>query len=131
MAQKSLPVLNKINVSMVWYITLYNKYYKWLSLNLLFCTFMFIKILTFFDIFNLKILWKDPSKYKYSRIRSFDKFFYPVTLYIIDIGGFIVVYNFFYRANLERFQSITEYVKNRNRVIETSTNLLKSNVWLL
>ena len=130
MAQKSLPVLNKINVSMTWYVTVYNKYYKWLSLNLLFCTFMFIKILTTFDLLNLKLIWQDGVLTKYSHERMFNKFFYPVTLYIVDMGSFSLIYNFFYKTSLERFQFITEYTKNKNKSYGKNLNLKKNTVWL-
>jgi hypothetical protein len=131
MAQKSLPVLNKINVSMTWYVTIYSKYYKWLSLNLLFCTFMFIKILTTFDLFNLKLIWQDDTLTKYSHERLFNKFFYPVTLYIIDMGSFLLMYNFFYRTSLERFQFITEYTKNKDKSYGKNLNLRRNIVWYL
>ncbi len=131
MAQKSLPVLNKINVSMTWYVTIYSKYYKWLSLNLLFCTFMFIKILTTFDLFNLKLIWQDDTLTKYSHERLFNKFFYPVTLYIIDMGSFLLMYNFFYRTSLERFQFITEYTKNKDKSYGKNLNLRGNIVWYL
>lgn len=131
MAQKSLPVLNKINVSMTWYVTIYSKYYKWLSLNLLFCTFMFIKILTTFDLFNLKLIWQDDTLTKYSHERLFNKFFYPVTLYIIDMGSFLLMYNFFYRTSLERFQFITEYTKNKDKSYGKILNLRRNIVWYL
>lgn len=130
MAQKSLPVLNKVNVSMVWYVTLYNKYYKWLSMNALFCVFMYIRILSFFDIFCSKLLWIDkPSSY--SRLYTAGRFFYPVTVYIIDLGDFMLLYNFFYKADLERFQFVTKYSRDRSSISVSDLNKLKRRIWLI
>jgi hypothetical protein len=61
----------------------------------------------------------------------FNKFFYPVTLYIIDMGSFLLMYNFFYRTSLERFQFITEYTKNKDKSYGKNLNLRRNIVWYL
>jgi hypothetical protein len=130
MAQKSLPVLNKINVSMTWYVTLYNKYYKWLSLNTIFCVFMYIKILSFFDIFCTNMLWEDKLS-SHNRTFTSGRFFYPVTIYIIDLGDFCILYNFFYKTDLERFQAVTEYALIRDSKYNKHLANFNKRIWLL
>jgi hypothetical protein len=44
------------------------------------------------------------------------------------MGCYILVYNFFYKTSLARFQAITEYLKNKDKNIIPSTNLLKNKV---
>ena len=132
MAQKSLPTLNKINVSMVWYTTFYEKHYKWLSMNLLILLFFYIKILCHYNIFSSLNIWKKKKKkIKFNFINY--RFFYPVTCYIVDFQSFLLLYNFFYKTSIEKFQFITDYtIKSYNKKNkETAATTVNKLLWRL
>jgi len=130
MSQKSLPVLNKINTSMVWYTTFYNKYYKWLSMNIMFLVYIYIKILTRIDVFNLQLIWNLVYSNPNHSILG-DKFFYPVSIFIVNTNNFILLYNFFYQSTLDKFQLISEQqVSSRYSKININKYLNYRNVWL-
>jgi hypothetical protein len=59
------------------------------------------------------MLWEDKLS-SHNRTFTSGRFFYPVTIYIIDLGDFCILYNFFYKTDLERFQAVTEYALIRD-----------------
>ena len=130
MAQKSLPVLNKVNVSMIWYSTIYNKYYKWISANILYLSFTYLKILTKFNLFNLELLWSNTVKKKLKTVPIVNKFFSPFTLYIVDYSNFIVIYNLYYKVDLTRFKYISDLVLIKNQKNKSKQLKKKNLVWL-
>lgn len=113
MAQKSLPILNKVNTSMVWYSTYYCKYYKWLSSQNLYLSYFFNKLFVYLDFFFTNFLWIKPqttymyytpwkkSKMRYSKF----KYFKPVTSYLVTLGTRTIFFNIYYKTSLENFQS--------------------------
>lgn len=115
MAQKSLPILNKVNTSMIWYSTYFFKYYKWASSQYLYLLYFFNKLFVYLDFFFLILLWAKPYStywsyhqvtvphHYYSRIR----FFKPVTSYLINVRESYYIFNIYYKTSLEAFQSLT------------------------
>ena len=116
MAQKSLPILNKVGTSMVWYTTYYYKHYKWLSSQNLYLLYFFNKLFVYLDFLFLNLLWlkpyttnlyptkKNPSVIRYTRVR----FFKPVTSYLLSIGSYFTLFNIYYSTSLESFQQISK-----------------------
>lgn len=114
MAQKSLPVLNKVNTSMIWYSTYYSKYYKWLSSQTIFFLYFFNKLTVFTDLFFFKLMWvffeKTSLSYgtKIIKFRELNekRYFKPVTSYLISLKSKNIIINVFYKTSLQRFQQI-------------------------
>lgn len=116
MAQKSLPILNKVNTSMIWYSTYYYKYYKWLSSQNLFLLYFFNKLFVYLDFFFLSCLWvSNYSSTLYYTAKPLNKiyktkvrFFKPVTAYLINMEENYVIFNIFYKTTLEAFQELNK-----------------------
>lgn len=115
MAQKSLPILNKVNTSMIWYSTYYCKYYKWLSSQNLYLSYFFNKLFIYLDFFFINLLWIKPyttymynTPWKLSKMR-YSKFRYlrPVTSYLVTLGTKTIFFNIYYKTSLEHFQSFS------------------------
>lgn len=114
MAQKSLPVLNKVNTSMVWYTTYYYKHYKWLSSQNLYLLYFFNKLFVYLDFLFFNLFWVDfYSTQLYSnRLRArrskFTKqrFFRPITSYLIALNNSSAFINIYYKTSLEKFQNL-------------------------
>lgn len=113
MAQKSLPILNKVNTSMIWYSTYYCKYYKWLSSQNLYLLYFFNKLFVYLDFFFFNLLWLRPyTTYFYttpvrpSRMR-YNRFKYvsPVTSYLVTLGTRSIFFNIYYKTSLEHFRA--------------------------
>ena len=112
MAQKSLPILNKVNTSMIWYSTFYFKNYKWLSSQYLYFLYFLNKIFIFLDFFIGEFMWvKFYKKYLYSNAVYSSKlvykkvrFFKPVTSYVINLNSKLLVFNLYYKTTLQQFQ---------------------------
>lgn len=131
MAQKSLPILNKVNVSMVWYSTIYSKYYKWISANVLYLSFTYLKILIKFNLFNLDLLWSNTINKELKATPITNKFFSPFTLYIVDYSNFIIIYNLYYKVDLTRFQYVSDLVLIKSQKSINKQIKKKNLVWLL
>lgn len=122
MAQKSLPTLSKINTSMVWYTTYYYKHYKWLSSQNLYLLYFFNKLFVYLDFICLNLLWVsfyNSQLYSYRKtaklpIFSKQRFFKPVTSYLVSLNSKSIFFNVYYKTTLEKFQSL-------NNVEETFT----------
>lgn len=106
MSNKSLPCLNKLNSSMIWFSTFYYKYYKWMSSQYLYFLYFFNKIFTFLDFFFLNLCWVpfELSSWTWEyqlypasrrRVRINLK---PVTSYLINLNKKIVIYNIFHKS---------------------------------
>lgn len=127
MAQKSLPILNKIGTSMVWYTTYYYKHYKWLSSQNLYLLYFFNKLFVYLDFFFLNLMWLKPytTKLYYCSFRSSStkftkiRFFKPVTSYLINIKERYTIFNLYYKTTLEAFQRLAEGQKNNNTTRES------------
>lgn len=121
MAQKSLPILNKVNTSMVWYTTFYSKHYKWLSSQNLYLMYFFNKLFVYLDFLFYELLWVVPySNYLYySKLpKSFSKwskirFFKPLTAYIVNVSNVFIVFNLYYKTTLEAFQKVNVLLENK------------------
>lgn len=115
MAQKSLPNVNKVNTSMIWYSTFYNKHYKWLSAQSIYFLYFFNKLTIYLDLFFYNLLWvsfeKTTLHYGFKKVSYFKvqetRFFKPVTSYLITTNRANLVFNLYYRTNLQRFQAIS------------------------
>lgn len=113
MAQKSLPILNKVNTSMVWYTTYYCKYYKWLSSQNLYLLYFFNKLFVYLDFLFFNLMWLDfynvwlyTSSHKTPHYRyAKQRFFKPVTSYLVTLNTKSIYFNIFYKTTLEKFQS--------------------------
>ena len=114
MAQKSLPILNKVNTSMVWYTTYYYKYYKWLSSQNLYLLYFFNKLFVYLDFLFIELMWLTfyqtwlyTGSHKTPRIRSLkQKFLKPVTSYLVMMETQSIFINIYYKTSLERFQNL-------------------------
>lgn len=133
MAQKSLPILNKVNTSMIWYTTYYFKYYKWLSSQNLYLLYFFNKLFVYLDFLFFNLMWLNfytvdlySSTHKIPHIRRIkQRFFKPITSYLVTLNTKSIYFNLFYRTSLEKFQS-----RNDKPVIfrhNFYTNLLEVN----
>ena len=116
MSQKSLPALNKINVSMIWYTTYYYKYYKWLSSQYLYLLYFLNKLFVYLDFLFYRITWVHfVNKIYYicdkpKPLTEFGKkrFFYPVTSYFVSLPKINIFFNLFYKTSLDKFQSLNK-----------------------
>lgn len=114
MAQKSLPILNKVNTSMIWYTTYYYKHYKWLSSQNLYLLFFFNKLFVYLDFLFFNLMWVDFYSInlyhctRKARLPKFTKqrFFKPVTSYLVTINTKTIFFNIYYKTSLEKFQSL-------------------------
>lgn len=114
MAQKSLPILNKVNTSMIWYTTYYYKHYKWLSSQNLYLLFFFNKLFIYLDFLFFNLMWVDfysINLYHFTKKAHLPKFtkqrfFKPVTSYLVTINTKTIFFNIYYKTSLEKFQSL-------------------------
>lgn len=104
MAQKSLPLLNKINVSLVWYITYFNKYFKWLSLQTFYFMIFFNKYCESLNFTLNRSMWQpfeSNTLYSIGRlsqqrlVRSINTKSFNST-YILYLGPRLLVVNLYY-----------------------------------
>ncbi len=121
MAQKSLPILNKVNVSMIWYSTFYYKHYKWLSSQYLYLLYFFNKLFVFLDLFFATLVWTKPyttylaenrgtpANVQYQKFR----FLKPVTSYLFELNTKVFFLNVYYSTSLENFQAMSKERDNR------------------
>lgn len=115
MAQKSLPNVNKVGTSMIWYSTFYTNYYKWFSAQSLYFLYFFNKLTVYLDVFYLKLFWVSFEStswhygYKISSVFSKNelRFYKPVTSYLVGTKKANLLLNLYYKTNLERFQSMS------------------------
>ncbi len=116
MAQKSLPILNKVNTSMVWYSTYYFRYYRWLSSQNLYLLYFFNKLFVYLDFFFINLLWTKPYNtflYK-SAVKSSAafyqkfRFFKPITSYLITLNTKSIFISLYYKTSLETFQGLND-----------------------
>lgn len=115
MAQKSLPILNKVNTSMIWYSTYYYRYYKWMSSQNLYLLYFFNKLFIYLDFFFFKLMWVKPyltNLYSEPTVPVFSKFvkikfFKPVTAYLVNFNTKNLIINMYYKSSLARFQEIS------------------------
>lgn len=115
MAQKSLPNLNKVNTSMIWYSTFYNKHYKWLSSQSIYFLYFFNKLTVYLDLFFYNLFWipfeKTHWSYGIKKMSYFKahetRFFKPVTSYLISTNRANLIFNLYYKTSLQRFQAIS------------------------
>jgi len=113
-AQKSLPILNKVNTSMIWYSTYYCKHYKWMSSQNLYLLYFFNKLFVYLDFFFFHLLWVRPytSHLYYTPINpSFAlyekfRFFKPITSYLVTLNTRSIFFNLYYKTSLETFQAL-------------------------
>lgn len=115
MAQKSLPSINKVGTSMIWYSTFYTAYYKWFSSQSLYFLYFFNKLTVYLDLFYLRLFWipfertswhygeKISSVFRKNELR----FYKPVTSYLIGTKEANLIFNLYYKTNLERFQNMS------------------------
>ena len=112
MACKSLPIINKVNTSMLWYTTYYEKHYKWLSSQTLYFMYFLNKILVYLRFFFKIFLWLpfektyilDNRKLGKPNIKNKGRYFKPVTAYLVNIKNVLVVYTVYYLTTLAKFQ---------------------------
>lgn len=131
MAQKSLPILNKVGTSMIWFTTFYYKHYKWLSSQTLYLLFFFNKLFVYLDYFFAKplftekfhLIYKVNLKKKRKVKQSLIKFFKPVTAYLIRTGNTYTIINLFYKNTLETFQGHTLELYTRQKETPISASL--------
>jgi hypothetical protein len=121
MAQKSLPILNKVNVSMIWYSTFYYKHYRWLSSQYLYLLYFFNKLFVFLDLFFATLVWTKPyttylaenrgtpANVQYQKFR----FLKPVTSYLFELNTKVFFLNVYYSTSLENFQAMSKERDNR------------------
>lgn len=116
LAQKSLPTLNKVGTSMVWYTTFYQKNYKWLSTQNLYLLYFLNKLLVYVDFIFSELFWLkfySTNLYYTKRVSvkpifKKTKFYKPVTSYLVSLGlGFSLI-NIYYKSSLEIFQELNE-----------------------
>jgi hypothetical protein len=123
LAQKSLPVLNKVGTSMVWYTTFFYKYYKWLSSQSIYLLYFINKLFVYTDFIFSKLLWisfYSTNLYKKNlpTQRPFfkkKKFFKPLTCYIINTGRSLSIVNIFYKTTLENFQELSKRTDEKKK----------------
>lgn len=116
MAQKSLPILNKVGVSMLWYTTFYYKYYKWMSSQYLYLIYFFNKLFIYIDFIFSKLQWLtffSTNLYISSRKRVKSKlknhrFNRPLTSYLVNIGNKFSLINIYYATTLETLQEFNK-----------------------
>lgn len=134
MAQKSLPILNKVNTSMVWYTTFYFNHYKWLSSQNLYLLYFFNKLFVYLDFLFLELVWVKPYKTNLYHTKTKTKpqqiskirFFKPLTSYLVNVKEVYVIFNLYYKTTLEAFQKVTAMlVKNLEDEIIVQTPVKK------
>jgi hypothetical protein len=131
MAQKSLPILNKVGTSMVWYTTFFYKYHKWLSAQYLYMLYFFNKLFVYIDFLFSKLQWvkfylTELYLVKKFKVRSYlrrHRFYKPLTSYLINIGLNFSLINIYYKTSLETFQELDKSSKKDNSVV-INTKLL-------
>ena len=124
MAQKSLPILNKVGISMVWYTTFFYKYYKWLSSQYIYILYFFNKLFVYIDFLFSKLQWinfysKNLYSVKKFKVRSYlrrHRFYKPLTSYLINIGLNFSLINIYYKTTLETFQELDKSSKEVSKV---------------
>lgn len=115
MSHKSLPSLNKLNTSMIWYTTFYYKNYCWLSSQYLYFLYFFNKLLNYLDFFFTNLFWVTfQSSDLAMKTRSYKilplhytRFSKPITSYMVNVHKHLVVYNLFYHTTLENLQALS------------------------
>ncbi len=130
MAQKSFPTLNKVNTSMIWYSTFYNKHQKWLSSQYLYFLYFFNKLTVYLDLYFFNLFWVDFEKTtlsygfrKYTLLtKNETRFFKPVTSYLINLRTNNLILNIYYKTNLQNFKSTSSHTNSYN-FIDNSINL--------
>ena len=113
MAQKSLPIINKVNSSMTWFTTFFSKYYKWLSSTQLYLLYIFNYYILMLNYINKNSLWINfESLYLYKSFKNNEKkkliqlkFFKYITSYIIEEKNLLIICNLYYKGSLNRFKS--------------------------
>lgn len=119
MAQKSLPILNKVNTSMIWYSTYYCKHYKWMSSQNLYLLYFFNKLFVYLDFFFFHLLWikpyttyfyQTPVKPSFATYEKF-RFFKPITSYLVTLNTKSIFFNLYYKTSLETFQALNRKVE--------------------
>ena len=131
MACKSLPIINKVNTSMIWYSTYYEKHYKWLSSQTLYFMYFLNKMLVYLRFFFRIFLWLpfeksyilDNKKLRQPNIKNKGRYFKPVTAYIVNIKNVLIVYNVYYLTSLAKFQKTPA----QEDIIPFAENLFSSN----
>jgi hypothetical protein len=116
LSQKSLPALNKVNVSMIWYITYYYKHYKWLSAQYIYLLYFLNKLFVYLDFLFYKITWVNfvhNDFYMCLKPKLYidcgkKRFFYPVTAYFVSLPRVSIFFNLFYKTSLDKFQSLNK-----------------------
>ncbi len=116
MAQKSLPILNKVGVSMLWYTTFFYKYYKWLAPQSLYLLYFFNKLYVYLDFIFSKFQWipfYSETLYRRSKELVYvnltkHRFHKPLTSYLINTGTNFSLINLYYSTTLETFQNISK-----------------------
>lgn len=109
MAQKSHPIVNKVNTSMFWYSTLYCKYYKWLSAQFLYLFYFLNKMFIKLNVFSSTVCWsplfnfywytaKHPSRKFNAKATLTNQ---PLTAYLINMGHLYQVLNLFFKTSLD------------------------------
>jgi hypothetical protein len=114
LAQKSLPTINKIGASMLWYSTYYYKYYKWLSSQYMYMALFLNKLFVFLDLFCMGLFWVNYSNKYFCWNEKFPKtitvskirFFFPVTSYLVQTKDSVIFFGLYYKSTLERFQAL-------------------------
>lgn len=123
MAQKSLPILNKVGVSMVWYTTFFYKYYKWLSSQYIYLIYFFNKLFVYIDFVFSKLQWlffysTHLYMVKKIRVKSYlrrHRFYKPLTSYLINLGNNFSLINIYYKTSLEAFQELSKSRKEESK----------------
>lgn len=129
MSQKSLPILNKVGTSMVWYTTFFYKHYKWLSSQNLYMLYFLNKIFVYLDMIFEELHWiefysRNLYKTKRNSIKSYffkERFSRPFTSYLININSKLLVFNLYYVTNLENFQELNR--KSEVKIITKNQSL--------
>lgn len=99
---------------MVWYTTYYYKHYKWLSSQNLYLLYFFNKLFVYLDFLFFNLLWVDfystqlySNRLKAKRSKfTKQRFFRPVTSYLIALNNASVFINIYYQTSLEKFQNL-------------------------
>lgn len=119
MAQKSLPTLNKVNISLFWYVTLFNKYYMWFSTQTYLLIYYFHKYTESYNLTIKNLSWvTDNFTVEYK--------IYPVTVenYLTEKFQFNSSYLFSSNNNI-LILNLYFYEKNNWRL--SDKNILKKN----
>ncbi len=129
MGQKSLPLLHKIDTSMIWENSLYNEKYKWLSYNLWFIFIYYYKQNLFYlykeniQLSNLTVKNNLTPKFncKYKRTKSTNiRFSYHIELYCLEYYNYLLLINIFFLTHLNFFKSSK---KKKKKILTNIKNL--------